>query len=128
MTHEVLILVLDDDPDICAMLKMVLEYHGYGAEEADGEEKARTVLATRKVDLIIMDMLLSGADGTDICRRLKQDEKTLSIPILMFSAHPNAQNVCIQAGADDFIAKPFEMNDLIDKVGFFLERKKVQQD
>ena len=128
MTHEVLILVLDDDPDICAMLKMVLEYHGYGAEEADGEEKARTVLSTRKVDLIIMDMLLSGADGTDICRRLKQDEKTLSIPILMFSAHPNAQNVCIEAGADDFIAKPFEMNDLIDKVGFFLERKKVQQD
>ena len=128
MTHEVLILVLDDDPDICAMLKMVLEYHGYGAEEADGEEKARTVLSTRKVDLIIMDMLLSGADGTDICRRLKQDEKTVSIPILMFSAHPNAQKVCLQAGADDFIAKPFEMNELIDKVGFFLAQKKVQQD
>lgn len=128
MTHEVLILVLDDDPDICAMLKMVLEYHGYGAEEADGEEKARTVLSTKKVDLIIMDMLLSGADGTDICRRLKQDEKTVSIPILMFSAHPNAQKVCLQAGADDFIAKPFEMNELIDKVGFFLAQKKVRQD
>ena len=128
MKDRLLILVLDDDPDICAMLKMVLEYHGYGAEEADGEEKARTVLSTRKVDLIIMDMLLSGADGTDICRRLKQEKKTLSIPILMFSAHPNAQKVCIEAGADDFIAKPFEMNELIDKVGFFLARKKVQQD
>jgi DNA-binding response OmpR family regulator len=128
MKNDVLILVLDDDPDICAMLKLVLEYHGYGAEEAEGEEKAKTVLSARKVDLIIMDMLLSGADGTDICRRLKKDEQTLSIPILMFSAHPNAQKICMQAGADDFIAKPFEMNELMDKVVFFLERKKVQQD
>ena len=128
MTYDDLILVLDDDPDICAMLKMVLEYHGYGADEADGEEKALEILSAKKVDLIIMDMLLSGADGTDICRRLKQDEQTLSIPILMFSAHPNAQKICMEAGADDFIAKPFEMNELIEKVGFFLERKKVQQD
>ena len=128
MNNEVLILVLDDDPDICAMLKLVLEYHGYGAEDAEGEEKAKAVLSARKVDLIIKDMLLSGADGTDICRRLKQDEQTLSIPILMFSAHPNAQKICMQAGADDFIAKPFEMNELMDKVVFFLERKKVQQD
>jgi len=128
MNNEVLILVLDDDPDICTMLKMVLEYHGYAAEEADGEEKAKQVIAAKKVDLIIMDMLLSGADGTDICRRLKQDTQTLSIPILMFSAHPNAQKVCMEAGADDFIAKPFEMNDIMNRVGFFLERKKVQQD
>lgn len=128
MKYEDLILVLDDDPDICAMLKMVLEYHGYGADEADGEAKAKEILSTKKVDLIIMDMLLSGADGTDICRRLKQDKQTLSIPILMFSAHPNAQKICMEAGADDFIAKPFEMNELIGKVGFFLERKKVQQD
>ena len=128
MKNEKLILVLDDDPDICAMLKMVLEYHGYAADEADGEEKAKEILSTKKVDLIIMDMLLSGADGTDICRRVKQDKQTLAIPILMFSAHPNAQKICMEAGADDFIAKPFEMNDLIDKVGFFLERKKVQQD
>lgn len=128
MNKDVLILVLDDDPDICTMLKMVLEYHGYGAEEADGEEKANEILSAKKVDLIIMDMLLSGADGTDICRRLKKDNQTSAIPILMFSAHPNAQKICMEAGADDFIAKPFEMNDLIDRVGFFLTQKKIQQD
>ena len=126
MTYDDLILVLDDDPDICAMLKMVLEYHGYGAEEADGEEKALEVLSAKKVDLIIMDMLLSGADGTDICRRLKQDEQTSSIPILMFSAHPNAEKICLEAGADDFISKPFEMNDLINKIIFFLEQREVK--
>lgn len=127
MTKSALILVLDDDPDICSMLKMVLDYHGYGAVDADGEEKATEILANNHVDLIIMDMLLSGADGTDICRRLKQDEQRSSIPILMFSAHPNAEKICLEAGADDFISKPFEMNELIDKIIFFLEQREVKQ-
>ena len=127
MTNDVLILVLDDDPDICSMLKMVLDYHGYGAVDADGEEKAKEIMSEKQVDLIIMDMLLSGADGTDICRSLKQDEQTSSIPILMFSAHPNAQKICLEAGADDFISKPFEMNDLIERIIHFLEQRKVRQ-
>ena|SRR5688572_12140334 len=127
MKENSLILVLDDDPDICSMLKMVLDYHGYGAVDADGEEKAKKILSESHVDLIIMDMLLSGADGTDICRRLKQDGQTSSIPILMFSAHPNAQKICMEAGADDFISKPFEMNDLINRIIFFLEQRKVKQ-
>lgn len=120
-----LILVIDDDPDICTMIKMVLEYHGYAATDADGEEKTKKILLTEPVELIIMDMLLSGSDGTDICRQLKQDEKTSSIPILMFSAHPNAKEICLEAGADDFISKPFEMEDLMDKISFFLQPKKV---
>jgi len=119
MANEALILVLDDDPDICSMLKMVLNYHGYGAVDADGEEKAKQVLSKEKVDLIIMDMLLSGADGTEICRRLKQHKQTSSIPILMFSAHPTAQKVCLEAGADDFISKPFEMNDMLSRISQF---------
>ena len=127
MAKAALILVLDDDPDICSMLKMVLDYHGYEAVDADGEEKATELLSKNHVDLIIMDMLLSGADGTDICRRLKQDEQRSSIPILMFSAHPNAEKVCMEAGADDFISKPFEMNDLIDRIVFFLEQREVKQ-
>jgi len=119
MVNETLILVLDDDPDICSMLKMVLDYHGYAAVDAVSEVKAKAVLSKQHVDLIIMDMLLSGADGTAICRRLKQDKQTSSIPILMFSAHPNARKVCVEAGADDFISKPFEMNDMLSKIRHF---------
>ena len=70
-----------------------------------------------------MDMLLSGTDGTDICRRLKQDNKLSLVPILMFSAHPNAKDACLAAGADDFISKPFEMNDLMGKIDFFVNEK-----
>jgi len=123
-----LILVLDDDPDICIMIKMVLDYYGYDAMDAENEVNARKIISSNHVDLVIMDMLLSGADGTDICRRLKQDKVTSSIPILMFSAHPTAKDSCLAAGADDFISKPFEMNDMMDKINFFLERKKIGQD
>ena len=128
MKEKALILVLDDDPDICIMIKMVLDYYGYDAMDAENEENAKKIISSYHVDLVIMDMLLSGADGTDICRRLKQDKETSSIPILMFSAHPTARESCLAAGADDFISKPFEMNDMMEKINFFLERKKIGQD
>jgi DNA-binding response OmpR family regulator len=122
MKAKALILVLDDDPDICTMIKMVLDYYGHSAVEADNEKAAKDILSSNHVDLIIMDMLLSGTDGTDVCRRLKKDLKTSSIPILMFSAHPTAKDSCLAAGADDFISKPFEMNEMMGKVDFFLAK------
>jgi len=127
MKIESKILVLDDDPDICTMIKMVLDYHGYEAMDAETEEKANAILGSTAVDLIIMDMLLSGADGSDICKKLKEDAKTASIPVLMFSAHPNARKICMAAGADDFIAKPFEMNELLEKINSYIEKKRVDQ-
>jgi len=122
------ILIVDDDPDICIMIKMVLEYHGFVAMDAENEETANKILSSHQIDLIIMDMLLSGADGTDICRKIKNDKERYSIPVLMFSAHPTARETCLAAGADDFIPKPFEMNDLIAKVKFFTERNAIKQD
>ena len=128
MKEKSLILVLDDDPDICIMIKMVLDYYGYDAMDAENEENATKIILSNHVDLVIMDMLLSGADGTDICRRLKLDKETSSIPILMFSAHPTAKETCLAAGADDFISKPFEMSDMMEKISFYLERKKISQE
>ena len=128
MKEKALILVLDDDPDICIMIKMVLDYYGYDAMDAENEENATKIISSNHVDLLIMDMLLSGVDGTDICRRLKLDKETSSIPILMFSAHPTAKETCLAAGADDFISKPFEMNDMMEKISFFLERKQIRQE
>ena len=126
MKNEMKILVIDDDPDICTMIKMVLDYHGYTAMDADTEEKANSILGSNEINLIIMDMLLSGVDGSDICRRLKQNPRTASIPVLMFSAHPNAKKICIAAGADDFISKPFEMNELLEKITSHIGTPKVK--
>ena len=122
MKGDSLILILDDDPDLCTMIKLMLEYKGYKAVETNNEQDARKFLMEKQIDLIIMDMLLSGTDGTDVCRRIKQDKNYSSVPILMFSAHPNAKDACLKSGADDFISKPFEMNDLLDKIDHFVRK------
>lgn len=114
------ILVVEDDPDIGMMLKMMLEYKGYSVTVSDRAEQANELIRTNQPDLIIMDMLLSGANGVDICDSLKQDSATADLPVIMISAHPNAREICLQAGADDFIEKPFEMDILLNKVNSFL--------
>lgn len=110
------ILVVDDDPDIGTMIRMMLEYKGYRVTLLERAEKVGEILSANKINLIIMDMLLSGMNGTDICVALKKDPVTASIPIIMISAHPNARELCLHAGADDFIAKPFEMKDILSKI------------
>jgi len=111
------ILVLDDDPDIGTMIKMMLEYKGYSVTVSDRAEKVGEILHDNRVDLIIMDMLLSGTNGTDLCVELKQNKSTSHIPIMMISAHPNAREICLDAGADEFISKPFDMQDILSRIG-----------
>ena len=110
------ILVLDDDPDIGIMIKIMLEYKGYSVILTDRAEKAADIIRTDDINLLIMDMLLSGVNGTDVCTGLKQNSLTSSIPIMMTSAHPNAKQICMDAGADDFISKPFDMQDMVGKI------------
>jgi DNA-binding response OmpR family regulator len=110
------ILVVDDDPDIGIMIKTMLEYKGYSVILVDRPENAEDSIKENMPDLIIMDMLLSGANGTDICTRLKQNPLTAPLPVMMISAHPNAKQICIDAGANDFISKPFDMQDILLKI------------
>src|SRR4030095_10990049 len=111
------ILVLDDDPDIGIMIKIMLEYKGYEVQVTDKASRAIEIMQSDDVDLLVMDMLLSGVNGTDVCIAVKKDPVTSKIPVVMISAHPNAAEICFSAGADDFIAKPFDMQDLLSRVG-----------
>jgi len=117
------ILVLDDDPDIGTMIKMMLEYKGYSVTVSDRAEEMGEILRNNSIDLIIMDMLLSGTNGTDICADLKKDNSTSHIPVMMISAHPNAKEICLGAGADEFISKPFDMQDILSRIGKLVNAK-----
>ena len=111
------ILVVDDDPDISMMLKLMLEYKGYAVTILEKPEDTIKTLQEDEISMVIIDMLLSGVSGTDICKAIRQNYKTAGFPILMISAHPNAKEICLEAGADDFISKPFDMNDILFKIG-----------
>ena len=111
------ILVVDDDPDISMMLKLMLEYKGYRVMILERTEDIIKTLKEHNISGVIIDMLLSGISGTDLCAEIRQNHKTTDCPILMISAHPNGKEICLDAGADDFIAKPFDMNDILSKIG-----------
>jgi len=122
MNRNTKILVLDDDPDIGTMIKMMLEYKGYTVTVSDRAIQAEEALRSNNIDLIIMDMLLSGVNGTDLCTDLKKNSSTSHIPVIMISAHPNAKEICLQAGADEFISKPFDMQDILSKIKHLINK------
>jgi DNA-binding response OmpR family regulator len=110
------ILVVDDEPDILEFVQAILEDEGYTVATTSKGEYVETLHNGGLPNLILLDVLLSGKDGRTIARQLKSQEDTKHIPIIMFSAHPSAEQTAREAGADDFIAKPFEIDDLLEKI------------
>ena len=110
------ILVVDDDQDIGLMLKMMMEYKGYTVTLINRADQAEKALTDTPTALIILDMLIANANGTDVCKNLKGQASFTHIPVLMISALPDARQTCIDAGANDFLSKPFEMDAIINKV------------
>jgi DNA-binding response OmpR family regulator len=112
------ILVVDDDLDILDALQILLEFAGYDVKTTEKGEYAENLRDTNGglPDLIILDVLLSGKDGRLICQKLKSQQDTKHIPIIMISAHPNAKQSVAAVGADDFMAKPFDVDELLAMV------------
>jgi DNA-binding response OmpR family regulator len=114
------ILVVDDEPDILEFLQVILQEEGYIVVATDKGVFVETLHNGSLPDLIILDVLLSGKDGREIARRLKSQEETRHIPLIMFSAHPGAESTARAAGADDFLAKPFEIDELLSKISLYI--------
>ena len=117
------ILVVDDDLDILVVMEILLTMKGFEVEVTAKWENTFGKVETFKPDLILLDVLISGNDGRTICKQLKSQEDTRHIPIIMFSAHPSAAATIADYGANDFIAKPFDVNDLLAKVNTQLTLK-----
>jgi len=109
------ILVVDDDEGIVEVVQIVLEGEGYVVRTATNKDDLQNI-ANDLPDLILLDVLLSGDDGREICRKLKSDEATKHIPVIMLSAHSDASKVADAGGADDFLEKPFDVDVLIEIV------------
>jgi DNA-binding response OmpR family regulator len=116
------ILIVDDDINILEPLSLIIELEGYQVLSISKGEETYETVGTFKPDLLLLDILMSGSDGRDICRKLKSLEKTKNLPVILMSAHPTAKADAWKCGADDFIAKPFETNDLITKISHLVNK------
>jgi DNA-binding response OmpR family regulator len=114
--HMQKILIIDDDPDVITVLQLLLKKKGYDVATATKEEEAYQQIDAFMPDLIVLDVLLSGVDGREICKKIKHSENWKHIPVIMFSAHPSAQKNMEIFGADDFIPKPFQSEKILERI------------
>ena len=118
------ILVVDDDQEIGFMMKMMLEHKGYTVFVLERADRVEATITGHNIDLVILDMLIAGVKGTDVCVRLKANPNTMGVPVIMVTALPNIEKIFREAGADDFLSKPFEMLGLISKINKLLKPEK----
>jgi DNA-binding response OmpR family regulator len=119
------VLVVDDNEDILFMLKAMLQLKGYKVFAKETAANIESYIEELAPDVIVMDMLLSGMDGSEVCKQLKANSAISSIPVVMISALPTAKNICLEAGADFFVGKPFEMRDMFDAISEALEKNEL---
>lgn len=111
------ILIVDDDVAILDSLSMLLDFEGFDVNAVQrGQEVFPVVESSSKPDIILLDIWLSGEDGRDICKKLKECESTKNIPVVMMSAARGLESTAINCGANVFIAKPFEIDHLVKKL------------
>lgn len=116
------ILVADDDPGIQDIFRIILESAGYIVEIiSNGEDLFGDNYTVP--DLFLLDKRLSGIDGIDICHHLKNQETTAHIPVIMVSANPGIGTLSREAGADDFIEKPFDVPYFLEMIKKYLNKK-----
>jgi DNA-binding response OmpR family regulator len=107
--------VIDDQQDILDVVQIVLDEEGYHTSTYLSSARLQQPM-NDPPDLILLDILLSGEDGRAICKKLKSQEQTRKIPVVLLSAHFNAAKTIEDCGADDFLAKPFHIDELINVV------------
>jgi two-component system alkaline phosphatase synthesis response regulator PhoP len=129
MTAKESILVIEDDPDIRELLQRSLEREGYRVHTAPDGERGLREAASRRPAVVLLDLMLPGLDGLEVCRLLKQDEKTAQVPVIMVSAKGEESDVVLglELGADDYITKPFSPKELLARLRAVLRRIKRRQ-
>ncbi|HTB52189.1 MAG TPA: response regulator [Ferruginibacter sp.] len=119
------ILVLDDSKDLLQMIKAIFQLHNYEVRTALTKSSLLAHMEIFKPDIILMDVLLEGSNGKEICKELKTDPATKNIPVILLSgSHEQLRNYK-EYSADDIIEKPFEFEDVERKVKLALRKKQA---
>ena len=125
------ILVVEDEKDIQELVRYNLTKENFKVQCVPSGEDALKASKTKPPDLLVLDLMLPGLDGLEVCRRLKQDPATEQIPIIMLTAKGDESDIVagLELGADDYVTKPFSLRVFITRVRAVMRRKKgAQQD
>ncbi|HET6283848.1 MAG TPA: response regulator [Polyangia bacterium] len=122
-----LILIVNDEPDLVEVCSVVLEGEGYAVRGLLEGSKVASVARELNPDLIILDWVIPDLHGTQVLRLLRQSETDHHIPVMMISALPDAEAQSQLAGADAFLAKPFDADQLADKVEATLRQARAKR-
>ena len=119
------ILMVEDDPDIRELLRFNLEKAGFNLFQAEDGEKALVLARKHSPDLILLDLMLPGIDGLEVCRTLKRDSDTRHIPVVMVTAKGEEMDrvVGLELGADDYVVKPFSLREVVLRIRKILDRQ-----
>jgi two-component system, OmpR family, response regulator MprA len=120
------VLVVDDDPRILSMMRRVLEVDGYVVAVAPDGAEAMDILRSIDTDLVILDVMLPGSDGFEVCRMIRRES---GVPILMLTARDESIDKVtgLDVGADDYVVKPFNLDELLARVRALLRRLQPRQ-
>lgn len=123
------ILVVEDEEDIQQLVSYNLVRGGFDVDCADSGEEALRMVRAKQPDLVLLDLMLPGQDGAEVCRSLRLDELTREIPIIMLTAKGEEEDVMagLDLGADDYVTKPFSPGVLISRIKAVLRRKVKEQ-
>lgn len=115
------IYVVDDSPAILDSVKLMLNMEGYDVDNYEkGSEMFNSLqTSSTKPDVILMDMWLSGEDGRDICKMIKAHQDFKNIPVVIMSASRGLGESAIESGAIDFIPKPFDLGEIVEKIRYY---------
>ena len=125
--HKKTILVIEDEPDIRDLLEFHLKKEGYKVLTSSDGEKGLKAARKESPNLILLDLLLPGIKGLDVCRVLKNDVNTSKINIIMVTALGQEENIVkgLETGADDYVSKPFNMAILLARISAVLRRNNI---
>ncbi len=122
------VLVIEDESDILELLRFNLKKEGYEVDTATDGERGVDFARTRAYDVVLLDLMLPGIDGLEVCRRLRSDPRSETLPVIMVTSKGEEADILVGLGigADDYVTKPFSVKELLARIRVVLRRARTQ--